>query len=190
MRGVLRLALESGFGGECASLPEALHALSVGFPPNKVVFDSPCKTKSDIKTALESGVIMNLDNEHEAQVVDDLLKTQCRDFQPNVIGIRINPVVGEGAIAMMSTASKVSKFGVPLVTETKDRIVALYHQYSWLNGIHFHVGSQGVPIELFVNAAKVPCVQTSFFYNNLAKRSQNDTNEKITSKFVNILTKQ
>ena len=156
MRGVLRLALESGFGGECASLPEALHALSVGFPPNKVVFDSPCKTKSDIKTALESGVIMNLDNEHEAQVVDDLLKTQCRDFQPNVIGIRINPVVGEGAIAMMSTASKVSKFGVPLVTETKDRIVALYQQYSWLNGIHFHVGSQGVPIELFVNAAKVP----------------------------------
>ena len=44
-RGVLRIALESGFGGECASIPEALHALSVGFPKDKVVFDSPCKTK-------------------------------------------------------------------------------------------------------------------------------------------------
>lgn len=44
-RGVLRIAMEAGFGGECASLPEALHALSVGFQPQKVVFDSPCKTK-------------------------------------------------------------------------------------------------------------------------------------------------
>ena len=44
-RGVLRIALESGFGGECASMPEALHALSIGFPKEKVVFDSPCKTK-------------------------------------------------------------------------------------------------------------------------------------------------
>ena len=42
---MLRIALESGFGGECASMPEALHALSVGFPKDKVVFDSPCKTK-------------------------------------------------------------------------------------------------------------------------------------------------
>ena len=43
----------------------------------------------------------------------------------------------------------------PLVAETKDRILDLYQKYTWLNGIHFHVGSQGVPIELFVNAAKV-----------------------------------
>ena len=127
----------------------------MGFPPDKVVFDSPCKTKNDIKTALEAGIIMNLDNEHEAQVVDDLLKHQCKDFKPNVIGVRINPVVGEGAIAMMSTASKLSKFGVPLVAETKERIIEMYREYTWLNGIHFHVGSQGVPIELFVNAAKV-----------------------------------
>ena len=153
LRGVLRVALESGMGGECASLPEALHALSVGFAPHKVVFDSPCKTKNDIQTALEAGIIMNLDNEHEVKVVDDLLK--IKDFPPTVLGIRINPVVGEGSIAMMSTASKLSKFGVPLVAETKDRILDLYQKYTWLNGIHFHVGSQGVPIELFVNAAKV-----------------------------------
>jgi len=42
-----------------------------------VVFDSPCKTKADIKTAIEAGIIMNLDNEHEAEMVDELLKNQC-----------------------------------------------------------------------------------------------------------------
>ena len=45
LRGVLRIANASGLGGECASFPEAIHALSVGFAPQKVVFDSPCKTK-------------------------------------------------------------------------------------------------------------------------------------------------
>ena len=56
---------------------------------------------------------------------------------------------------MMSTATKLSKFGVPLTEETKDRVLDLYKMYSWLNGIHFHVGSQGVPIQLFVDGARV-----------------------------------
>lgn len=154
-RGVLRIALESGFGGECASIPEALHALSVGFPKDKVVFDSPCKTKADIKTAIEAGIIMNLDNEHEAEMVDELLKNQCKDFEPNIIGMRINPVVGGGEHAILSTATKLSKFGVPLIEETKERIIGLYKSYKWMNGIHAHVGSQGIPIHLFANSVKV-----------------------------------
>ena len=38
-------AKEEGFGGECASIAEAVHALSMGIKPEDVVFDSPCKTK-------------------------------------------------------------------------------------------------------------------------------------------------
>jgi len=155
LRGVLRIAKASGLGGECASFPEAIHALSVGFEPQKVVFDSPCKTKADIKAAIEAGIIMNLDNEYEASIVDQLLNNECRDFEPPIIGMRVNPVVGGGKIGMMSTATKLSKFGVPLTEETKDRVLDLYKMYSWLNGIHFHVGSQGVPIQLFVDGARV-----------------------------------
>lgn len=98
---------------------------------------------------------MNLDNEHEAELVDNLLKNECKNFQSASIGLRINPVVGGGAIAIVSTATKLSKFGVPLTVETKDKVIKIYKDYSWLNGIHFHVGSQGVPIELFVDGAKV-----------------------------------
>ena len=51
LRGVLRFALEKGGskGSECASISEAIHAVSTGFRPENVVYDSPCKTKVIIK---------------------------------------------------------------------------------------------------------------------------------------------
>ena len=44
---------------------------------------------------------MNLDNEYEACIVDQLLKNECRDFEPPVIGMRVNPVVGGGKIGFV-----------------------------------------------------------------------------------------
>ena len=69
--------------------------------------------------------------------------------------LRVNPVVGAGSIAIISTATKLSKFGLPLTDETRGRIIGLYKKYEWLNGIHFHVGSQGCAMDLFVKAAEV-----------------------------------
>ncbi len=45
IRGVLQAARDKGLGAECASISEAIHALSLGFAPETVVYDSPCKTK-------------------------------------------------------------------------------------------------------------------------------------------------
>ena len=63
-------------------------------------------------------------------------------------------MVGGGSISIFNTATKLSKFGLPLLDETRGRILDLYKRYTWLNSIHFHVGSQGNPIQLFVEAAK------------------------------------
>ena len=101
------------------------------------------------------GIVINLDNDYEMETVDDLLKTVCRGCKPASIGLRVNPVVGGGSIAIISTATKLSKFGLPLTDETRSRILALYKRYEWLSGIHFHVGSQGCALDLFVKAAEV-----------------------------------
>ena len=98
---------------------------------------------------------MNLDNEHEMELVDELLSTTCKGYNTPPIGLRINPVVGAGSIAIMSTATEKSKFGLPVTPETTSKIIDLYKKYSWLTGVHFHVGSQGVPMEMFIAAAKV-----------------------------------
>ncbi len=107
----------------------------------------------DLRTALEANVVINLDNELEVSLVDSLLKEL--PSAERSIGLRVNPVVGAGSIGMMSTASKVSKFGLPVTDQTKARVLDLYKQNSWLNGIHIHVGSQGVPLDLFVKGARV-----------------------------------
>ena len=52
---------------------------------------------------------------------------------------------------MMSTATKLSKFGLPLMDETRERLIQIYVDNPWLTGIHIHVGSQGVPLERFVS---------------------------------------
>ncbi|TRY63185.1 hypothetical protein TCAL_02083 [Tigriopus californicus] len=153
-RGILNRVKAQGFGAECASISETMHAISLGFSPEAVIFDSPCKTKLDLKTALDAGVYINLDNEHEMAIVDELLKDGCSGSKAK-LGLRINPVVGGGTIAIISTATKQSKFGLPLIPTTKERILDLYEKYSWLSGIHIHVGSQGVPLELFVKGARV-----------------------------------
>lgn len=45
IRGIIQFASSKGLGAEAASICETLHALSLGLDANKVILDSPCKTK-------------------------------------------------------------------------------------------------------------------------------------------------
>nr|ACO15662.1 Diaminopimelate decarboxylase [Caligus clemensi] len=153
LRGVLLAAKARGLGAECASISEVLLSLSLGFEPCKVIFDSPCKTREDIRIALNSGVVMNLDNEREMGLVHEILQEGNVKDRP-LVGLRINPVVGGGDFDILSTATKASKFGLPLCENTKERILSLFEECGWLNGVHIHVGSQGVPLKKFVDGAK------------------------------------
>ena len=95
---------------------------------------------------MSHGVQINLDNEHELDLVDQLLKSLD---SRSTFGLRINPVVGAGSDPHTSTAVKESKFGLPIsTTETKEAVIELFKKYHWLTGIHWHVGSQGVPLRL------------------------------------------
>ena len=153
IRGVLSTARDKGLGAECASICEVVHALDLGFAASEIVFDSPVKTNVDLKRALDAGVYINLDNEREMARVDALLKAECKGSKSK-LGLRINPVVGGGTIDIVSTATKLSKFGIPVTDDTRDKVIALYKEYPWLTGVHIHVGSQGVPLELFVKGAR------------------------------------
>jgi diaminopimelate decarboxylase len=137
--------LDVGF--EAATAGEVHLALQTGISSGKIVYDSPVKTPFEIEHALISGVHLNIDNLSELERVNYLLKTTS---SKSTIGIRINPQVGTGAIAESSVAGEYSKFGVP-IKYNREELTKAFLTYSWLSGVHLHVGSQGCPIELLIN---------------------------------------
>jgi len=148
---ILEFTREFGMGVEAATIGEVSLALKKGYPSHRIVFDSPVKTESDLRFALEKGIHLNIDNLSELHRVDKLLN---KIHSTSVIGIRINPQVGEGSILESSVAGHYSKFGVPIGNRRKE-LEEAFLRYPWLTGIHLHVGSQGCPIDLLVTGAGI-----------------------------------
>ncbi|MFH1700449.1 MAG: diaminopimelate decarboxylase [Candidatus Zixiibacteriota bacterium] len=140
-----------GLGAEAASLPELYLAQKAGFSPNKIIFDSPAKTINDLEYALREGVHINADSFEELRRIEELLK---RIDSKSRIGIRLNPQIGFGDIASSSTAGEYSKFGIP-INEFRGQIIESFIKYEWLSGVHIHIGSQGFPLEMLINGAKI-----------------------------------
>ncbi|MFJ8437766.1 type III PLP-dependent enzyme domain-containing protein [Kitasatospora griseola] len=141
---VLRRLRGLGMGCEVASPGEFAQALAAGFAPDRIVLDSPAKTRRELALALDLGVAVNLDNWQELARVDELLAGRPTTSR---IGVRINPQVGGGSIAAMSTATATSKFGIPLADPgNADRLVDAFRARPWLTWLHCHIGSQGVDL--------------------------------------------
>jgi len=133
-----------GFGAECASMGEVLHAQRMGLAKTEIVFDSPVKTAPEIRHALSCGIHLNIDNMQELEVVAKVhtsLSSSTSD-----IGLRVNPLVGAGQIAALSVSTPDSKFGVPINSKTE--IIAAFKKHDWLNCIHVHVGSGGMGVQV------------------------------------------
>ncbi len=144
LRPVLAHFARAGFGCEVASPGELELALTAGFPADRIVFDSPAKTTTEIERALELGVSFNVDNFEELARVDQAIARV--GGRRSVIGIRLNPQTGAGAIDAMSTATTTSKFGIGLA-DHRDAIIDAFAQRPWLTQLHVHSGSQGLRLE-------------------------------------------
>jgi diaminopimelate decarboxylase len=146
---ILKRLRISGFGAEAATLPEVYIAEQSGFNAERIVFDSPAKTLEELQYSLKRGIHINADSFDELDRIASIYQTGYKSR----IGIRINPQVGIGKISMLSVAGSYSKFGIPL-EESRERLFEYYEKYSWLRGIHLHIGSQGCSIEQLVEGVK------------------------------------
>lgn len=146
---ILRALVGAGLGLEAASWEEVELALAAGCPPARIVYDSPAKTRAELRRALALGVRLNLDN------LDELARVAALDPPADAeVGLRLNPAVGSGAIASTSVAGRGSRFGVPWPA-SPDGLVPCFERHPWLAGLHVHVGSQGCPLPLLVAAARM-----------------------------------
>lgn len=145
---VLKRLVSAGAGLEAASIGEVKLALAAGCQPDHIVFDSPAKTPHELQEALALGLRINADNMEELARLAAIMphvETTSR------IGLRINPLVGEGEIAMTSVSGQASKFGTSLAE--REAILEAFARHPWLTGLHVHVGSQGCPLPMLLEAA-------------------------------------
>ncbi|WP_277441197.1 diaminopimelate decarboxylase [Streptomyces sp. SPB162] len=143
---VLRLLAGLGLGAEVASPGELSLARAAGLPADRIVLDSPAKTVAELREALALGIAVNADNPGELRRLDAL---RAASPSTSSLGLRVNPQVGGGSIGAMSTATATSKFGVALRDDgAEEWIAAAYADRPWLDRLHTHTGSQGVPLDL------------------------------------------
>jgi diaminopimelate decarboxylase len=129
---MLKALVDAGFGLEAASMEEVHYALNAGCPINKVVFDSPVKTRREINEVSRLlGMLVNVNSIEELERFP--LDSSC------LIGIRINPQVHTGGPEIFDVSRNESKFGVAI--ENKDAIIQAAMEYP-VHALHMHSGSQ------------------------------------------------
>jgi len=151
---VLEPLRQYGMGAEVASPGELMIARAAGYDAESIIFDSPAKTQQDLRTCIENGISLNIDNLQELARIDRLM----RDFPDtkSIIGFRVNPQIGAGKIGSTSTATATSKFGYALSDgDNRQRLIEIYRARPWLKSIHTHTGSQGCELTLMANGIKV-----------------------------------
>jgi len=130
---VLQAISSEGFGLEAASLEEVILAVEAGVSPEKIVFDSPVKTRREIAYCHQHlpGITLNANSIAE-------LERYPKAFSGH-IGLRVNPLIEADVPEILNVAKKASKFGVPF--SRKEEIIKACLLYPEITGLHVHIGS-------------------------------------------------
>ncbi|XP_019403088.1 PREDICTED: antizyme inhibitor 2 isoform X1 [Crocodylus porosus] len=138
-KGVVRLLAELGAGFDCASKAEIALIQSIGVPPDKIIYTSPCKQISQIKYAASHGVqLMTFDNEVELGKV-------AKNHPHARMVLRI------ATDDSRSSARLSVKFGATL-NSCRHLLETAKEMNVEIVGISFHVGSGFVDPQIFAQS--------------------------------------
>ncbi|WP_280154296.1 diaminopimelate decarboxylase [Piscinibacter sp. XHJ-5] len=147
---VLQTFIEAGCGLDIVSGGELERALAAGADPERIVFSGVGKSRTEMRQALEAGVLcFNVESEAELDVLSAVATRLRRTAR---ISLRVNPDVDAGTHPYISTGLKANKFGV-----AHQRAVAVYRHATTLPGIEVagidcHIGSQITEVGPYLDA--------------------------------------
>jgi diaminopimelate decarboxylase len=137
---VLATLARLGCGADTVSEGEIRRALKAGVPADRIIFSGVGKTDAELAFALEQGVRqINVESGVE---LDRLIAVATQKGLSPDIAIRVNPKVGAGGHAKITTGGESDKFGVPV-----EEALALYARAAASPhvtpvGLACHIGSQ------------------------------------------------
>lgn len=144
---VLKTIQRYGFGADCVSGNEVKKAIEIGFPPEKVVFAGVGKSDEEIIAALDLNIFcFNVESVQEMEVINHLAGKAGKRAR---VALRINPNVDAYTHHNITTGLEENKFGInqwelPACAEYLNTA-----EHLWLEGIHFHIGSQITNLTVF-----------------------------------------
>ena len=137
---VLRTLAALGAGADTVSEGEIRRALAAGVPPERIVFSGVGKTEAELAFALATGVSqIKVESEPELALISRLAADLGK--RPP-IALRVNPDVGAGGHAKITTGASASKFGVAMSAVEDLYARAAADPNLKPVGVACHIGSQ------------------------------------------------
>jgi diaminopimelate decarboxylase len=137
---VIATLAKAGLGADVVSGGEYRRAIAAGVAPETIVFSGVGKTAQEMRVALTNGLYQfNLESLSEAEMLSEVA-TATGLTAP--VGFRVNPDVGAGGHAKITTGAAGNKFGIAIgdALDAYRRIAEL--PGLTVQGVAVHIGSQ------------------------------------------------
>ncbi|MDA2933068.1 diaminopimelate decarboxylase, partial [Acidobacteria bacterium AH-259-D05] len=147
---ILRLLKEEGSGFDVVSGGELYRLKKIEADPKRIIFSGVGKTVAELEMALEMSLLsLNIESVEELETLIHL--AQQKDVCPDV-SLRINPNVDSPTHPYVATGSRDHKFGID--PDRVDGIMTVLKECRSVRlvGLGFHIGSQILDIQPFLDA--------------------------------------
>ena len=142
---VLATLARLGCGADTVSEGEIRRALKAGVPGQRIVFSGVGKTDAELAFAIEAGVRQI--NVESAVELERLITVAAAKGAAPEIAIRVNPKIGAGGHARITTGGATDKFGVPAEEAPALYARAAASPHVTPVGLACHIGSQITTLE-------------------------------------------
>ena len=137
---VLKTLAALGAGADTVSEGEIRKAMAAGIPASKIVFSGVGKSDAELAFAVDTGIYqINIETEDELLALSRIAAAKGK--RPTAV-FRINPDVGAGGHAKITTGSAENKFGVSFGEAERLYAVAANLPGVRMAGLAVHIGSQ------------------------------------------------
>jgi diaminopimelate decarboxylase len=145
---VLKHIKSLGCSIDCSSINEVMLALKAGFSPADILCTSNNIHFSEIETAQQLGVHINIDS------LSNLERFANKFGNTYPVGIRLRPNIMAGGNLKISTGHNKSKFGIP-VEQVAGIIDLIQRTGLFIRTLHIHTGSEIKDVEVFIKGLDV-----------------------------------
>lgn len=145
---LMKIAKKIGMYAEVVSDDEYQHSVNCGFPGNRIIFNGPQKSPQKLIEALQSGAVVNLDNNGEIDVIER--NRYSLNLEKVCLGLRVNFNLEAQCPNETTAGDSVSRFGFCVENGDFNRAVKRLQNLGIpVKGLHMHYSTKTRSLDVF-----------------------------------------